>query len=55
MEYQSVKQFAEKHGISERSARNYCANGRIRVSQLKTFIKNYLTTSKSSRHTTRTI
>ena len=29
MEYQSVKQFAEKYGISERSARNYCANGRI--------------------------
>ena len=29
MEYLSVKQFAEKYGISERSARNYCANGRI--------------------------
>jgi len=29
MEYLSVKQFAEKFGISERSARNYCANGRI--------------------------
>jgi len=29
MEYLSVKQFAEKYGISERSARNYCATGRI--------------------------
>ena len=29
MEYQSVKQFAEKYGISERSVRNYCANRRI--------------------------
>lgn len=29
MEYISVTQFAEKHGISERTARNYCANGKI--------------------------
>lgn len=29
MEYISVKQFAEKFGISERTARNYCANGKI--------------------------
>lgn len=29
MEYISVNQFAEKHGISERSARNYCAQGKI--------------------------
>ncbi len=29
IEYLSVKQFAEKFGISERSARNYCATGRI--------------------------
>ena len=29
MEYISVKQFAEKHGISERTARNYCASGKI--------------------------
>jgi Fic family protein len=29
MEYLSVRQFAEKYGISERSARNYCATGRI--------------------------
>ena len=29
MEYISVRQFAEKFGISERSARNYCANGKI--------------------------
>ena len=28
-EYISVSQFAEKHGISERTARNYCANGKI--------------------------
>ena len=29
MEYISVVQFAEKHGISERTARKYCAEGRI--------------------------
>ena len=29
MEYKSVKQFAEKYGISERTARNYCASGKI--------------------------
>ena len=29
MEYISVTQFAEKYGISERTARNYCACGRI--------------------------
>ncbi len=29
MEYLSIRQFAEKYGISERSARNYCATGRI--------------------------
>lgn len=29
MEYISVLQFAGKHGISERTARNYCANGKI--------------------------
>ena len=29
MEYISVKQFAEKYGISERTARNYCAAGKI--------------------------
>ena len=29
MEYISVSQFAEKHGISERTARNYCAVGKI--------------------------
>ncbi len=29
MEYLSVIQFAEKYGISERTARNYCANGKI--------------------------
>lgn len=29
MEYISVKQFAEKYGISERTARNYCSTGKI--------------------------
>lgn len=29
MEYISVKQYAEKYGISERTARNYCACGKI--------------------------
>ena len=29
MEFISVSQFAEKFGISERTARNYCANGKI--------------------------
>jgi Fic family protein len=29
MEYISVMQFAEKFGISERTARNYCANGKL--------------------------
>ena len=29
MKYISVNQFAEKHGISERTARNYCATGKI--------------------------
>ena len=29
MEYISVKQFAEKFGVSERTARNYCAQGKI--------------------------
>ena len=29
MNYISVSQFAERHGISERTARNYCATGKI--------------------------
>ena len=29
MEYISVSQFAEKYGVSERTARNYCALGKI--------------------------
>lgn len=29
MDYQSVKDFSQKWGISERSVRNYCATGRI--------------------------
>ena len=34
MEYVSVAKVAEKWGISQRSVRNYCANGRIRDSKL---------------------
>ncbi len=34
MEYISVSQFAEKYGISERTARNYCAKGKIEVAFL---------------------
>lgn len=29
MEYISVKEWAEMHGVSERTARNYCASGKI--------------------------
>lgn len=29
MEYISVKEWAAKHGVSERTARNYCAHGRL--------------------------
>ena len=29
MKYISVTAFAEKYGVSERTARNYCANGKI--------------------------
>ena len=29
MEYISVKEWAESHGVSERTARNYCAQGKI--------------------------
>ena len=29
MEYISVIKFADKYGISERTVRNYCANGKI--------------------------
>lgn len=29
MEYVSVKEWANRHGISERTARNYCAHGKI--------------------------
>lgn len=29
MEFISVNEFAKKHGVSERTVRNYCANGRI--------------------------
>lgn len=34
MEYVSVKEWAESHGVSERTARNYCAQGRIRGAYL---------------------
>lgn len=27
--YQSVKEFAESNGVSERTVRNYCAEGKI--------------------------
>ena len=30
MEYISVKEWAELHGVSERTARNYCASGKIK-------------------------
>lgn len=30
MEYISVKEWAEKNGVSERTARNYCAHGKIK-------------------------
>lgn len=33
MELISIKQFAEKYGISERTARNYCASGKIEGAQ----------------------
>ena len=29
MEYVSVKEWAERHGVSQRTARNYCALGKI--------------------------
>ncbi len=29
MEYVSVRAWAESHGVSERTARNYCAQGKI--------------------------
>lgn len=34
MEYISVRQFADKFGIAERTARNYCAAGKIEGAQL---------------------
>ena len=34
MEYVSVARMAEKWGLSERSVRNYCANGRIAGAKL---------------------
>ena len=34
MEYVSVAKMAEKWGLSERSVRNYCANGRIADAKL---------------------
>ena len=34
MEYISVKEWAESHGISERTARNYCAHGKIEGANL---------------------
>lgn len=34
MEYLSVKEWAQSHGVSERTARNYCAQGKIPGAQL---------------------
>ena len=34
MEYRSVEEMAEKWGISQRSVRNYCAQGRIQGAKL---------------------
>jgi len=34
MEYVSVKQWAANHGVSERTARNYCARGKIEGARL---------------------
>ena len=34
MEYISVSEFAEKHGISQRTARNYCGTGKIEGAML---------------------
>ena len=31
MKYISVNEFARKYDISERTVRNYCANGKIEV------------------------
>ena len=39
MDYMSVKQFAEKYGVSERTVRNYCGEFKVirhRVTDLKT-------------------
>ena len=29
MDYISVKEFAQKYGVSERTGRNYCASGKM--------------------------
>ncbi len=42
MEYISVKEFADKFGISERTARNYCSSGKIENAQLIGRTKNGL-------------
>lgn len=34
MEFVSVKEWAEEHGVSERTARNYCAHGKIKGAYL---------------------
>jgi len=34
MEYMSVREWAEEHGVSERTARNYCAQGKIEGARL---------------------
>ena len=34
MEYISTKEYAEAHGLSERTVRNYCVQGKISGAQL---------------------
>ena len=34
MDIISVKEWAEKHGVSERTVRNYCAQGKIEGAQI---------------------
>ena len=50
MKYISVGTFAEKYGISERTARNYCATGKIEGAFLtgKTWNILYKSANKSS-------
>ncbi len=42
MKYISVKEWSNNHGVSERTARNYCAQGKIKLQKSvhKTIIKS---------------